>query len=63
LGPEQLRNSGFREVHALTELESNVDTCIAEAGPLLERLGRRIGEQLAALAPATNADTKEAIHA
>lgn len=63
LGPEQLRKSGFREVHALTQLESNVDTCIAEAGPLLERLGRRIGEQLAAHAPATNADTKEAIHA
>lgn len=63
LGAEQLRQSGFRDVHALTELESNVDTCIAEAGPLLERLGRRIGEQLAALAPATNAGTKEAIHA
>jgi glycerate kinase len=63
LCPEQLRKSGFRDVHALTELESHVDTCIAEAGPLLERLGRRIGEQLAALAPATNADTKEALHA
>ena len=48
LGPGQLTASGFREVHALTELESNVDTCIAEAAALLERLGRNIGVQLAA---------------
>jgi glycerate kinase len=62
LGPEQLRKSGFREVHALTELESNVDTCIAEAGPLLERLGRHLGVQLADMAPAKGANTKESIH-
>ena len=48
LGPGQLTASGFREVHALTELESNVDTCIAEAAALLERLGQSIGRQLAA---------------
>ncbi|HEX9088079.1 MAG TPA: glycerate kinase [Arthrobacter sp.] len=47
LGPEQLAASGFRTVHALTELESDVDTCIAEAAALLERLGRNIGRQLA----------------
>ena len=46
LTPEQISSSGFLAVHALTELESNVDTCIAEAAPLLERLGRQLGEQL-----------------
>ncbi|MGO4805968.1 glycerate kinase [Arthrobacter sp. 2MCAF15] len=46
LSPEQISSSGFLAVHALTELESNVDTCIAEAAPLLERLGRQLGEQL-----------------
>ncbi|MCU1511773.1 MAG: Glycerate kinase [Arthrobacter sp.] len=50
LGPERLRTAGFREVHALTEFESNVDTCIAEAGPLLERLGRNLGARLTELA-------------
>jgi glycerate kinase len=43
---QQISSSGFLAVHALTELESNVDTCIAEAAPLLERLGRQLGEQL-----------------
>jgi glycerate kinase len=47
LSPEQISRAGFRAVHALTELESNVDTCIAEAGPLLERLGQQLGEVLA----------------
>ncbi|MFF2246298.1 glycerate kinase [Arthrobacter sp. NPDC058130] len=46
LTPEQTSSSGFLAVHALTELESNVDTCIAEAAALLERLGRQLGEQL-----------------
>lgn len=46
LSPEQISSSGFLAVHALTELESNVDTCIAEAAPLLERLGQQLGEQL-----------------
>ncbi|MDQ0821331.1 glycerate kinase [Arthrobacter sp. V4I6] len=63
LAPEQLRTSGFREVHALTELESNIDTCIAEAGPLLERLGRNIGVQLTALAAGQSAVSKETLNA
>jgi glycerate kinase len=61
LGPEQLIAAGFREVHALTELESNVDTCIAEAAALLERLGRNIGRQLAPASGCT-ATSKESLN-
>ena len=50
LTPEQISSSGFLAVHALTELESNVDTCITDAAALLERLGRQLGEQLANVA-------------
>ncbi|WP_427008762.1 glycerate kinase [Pseudarthrobacter sp. H2] len=57
LSREQLKKSGFQQVYALTDLESNVDRCIAEAGPLLEQLGRQIGAQLSG-----NADTKEDLH-
>ncbi|HSL36245.1 MAG TPA: glycerate kinase, partial [Arthrobacter sp.] len=62
LGPEQLAASGFREVHALTELESNVDTCITEAAALLERLGRNIGLQLAAPGAGQTATSKESLN-
>ncbi len=62
LGPEQLTASGFRQVHALTELESNVDTCITEAAALLERLGRNIGLQLAAPAAGQTATSKESLN-
>jgi glycerate kinase len=63
LGPEQLTESGFGSVHALTELESDVAKCIAEAGPLLEELGRHIGVHLAEKSdyPA-RIDTKEDLH-
>ncbi len=57
LGREQLKMSGFQQVYALTDLEASVDRCIAEAGPLLEQLGRHIGAQLSG-----NADTKEHLH-
>lgn len=63
LGPEQLAESGFREVHALTELESNVDTCIAQAAALLERLGRKIGLRLAGPAEEPAAVSKESLNA
>ncbi|MDN4645307.1 glycerate kinase [Arthrobacter sp. PsM3] len=63
LGAEELAESGFREVHALTELESNVDTCIAQAAALLERLGRNIGLQLAATAGEPAAVSKERLNA
>ena len=47
LSPQQQSDSGFRQVLPLTSLESDIDTCIREAGKLLETLGRTIGEQLA----------------
>lgn len=62
LDPDQLTASGFRAVHALTELESNVDTCIAEAAALLERLGRNIGLRLAAPAADHTAASKESLN-
>ncbi|WP_120522434.1 glycerate kinase [Arthrobacter celericrescens] len=48
LSQEQQNDSGFRQVLPLTSLESDVEVCIREAGTLLEKLGRTIGEQLAA---------------
>ncbi|QDG68404.1 glycerate kinase [Pseudarthrobacter sp. NIBRBAC000502772] len=60
LSPEQLTEAGFKAVHALTDLETNVEKCMAEAGPLLEELGRHIGVHLPANAART--DTKENVH-
>jgi glycerate kinase len=37
-----VRELGLRRVYALTDLEPDVERCIAEAGPLLERVGSRI---------------------
>ncbi|XAS67051.1 glycerate kinase [Micrococcaceae bacterium Sec5.7] len=67
LSQEQLAEAGFAQVYALTDLEANVDICIAEAGPLLEQLGKHIGVQLAGNLlsgnnPASSADTKEDLH-
>jgi glycerate kinase len=54
LGEEQLRAAGFLAAYRLTELEPDVARCIAQAGPLLERLGERIGRRhLAARTPGT----------
>ena len=47
LSPEQLTDAGFHTVHALTDLEKDVEQCIAQAGPLLEQLGKHIGVCLA----------------
>ncbi|WP_426988244.1 glycerate kinase [Pseudarthrobacter sp. Y6] len=60
LSPEQLAEAGFKAVHALTDFESNVEKCMAEAGPLLEQLGKHIGVHLPASAART--DTKENVH-
>ncbi|WP_258803701.1 glycerate kinase [Pseudarthrobacter sp. NS4] len=54
--------AGFKEIFALTELESNVDRCIAEAGQLLEQLGTQISGRLAAERPARTPSTKEDLH-
>jgi glycerate kinase len=60
LSQEQLTEAGFRAVHALTDFETNVEKCMAEAGSLLEELGRHIGVHLPVSAART--DTKENVH-
>jgi glycerate kinase len=67
LTPEQQKDSGFRQVYPLTSLEAKVEICIAEAGPLLEQLGKHIGAGLADVvpantAPANSARTKEPLN-
>lgn len=73
LTPEQQKDSGFRQVYPLTSLEAEVEICIAEAGPLLEQLGKNIGVELADLVlarsappgsapPANSARTKEPLN-
>ena len=72
LTPEQQKDSGFRQVYPLTSLEAKVEICIAEAGPLLEQLGKHIGAELADLTraattadsttPTTSARTKEPLN-
>ncbi|WP_146064913.1 glycerate kinase, partial [Streptomyces sp. SM1] len=42
LPPEALGRAGIRWAYALTDLEPDVATCIAEAGPILERTAERI---------------------
>lgn len=60
LTSEQQQASGFRQVYPLTSLEASLETCIAEAGPLLEQLGQRIGAELPGLVPAGTAPAKSA---
>ena len=67
LTAEQQKDSGFRQVYPLTALEAKVELCIAEAGPLLEQVGKQIGAELADLtragtAPAESARTKEPLN-
>ncbi|GGL04699.1 glycerate kinase [Planomonospora parontospora] len=38
LGDEELRKAGIRAAYALTDVEPDPERCMAEAGPLLERL-------------------------
>jgi glycerate kinase len=49
ISKRELRVAGFEEAHALTELEPDVERCIAEAAPLLERLAERLGRTCASL--------------
>ncbi|MFH8932998.1 glycerate kinase [Streptomyces griseosporeus] len=42
LAPEVLGRAGIRRAYALTDLEPDVALCIAEAGPILERVAARI---------------------
>ncbi|MET9480350.1 glycerate kinase [Streptomyces sp. NPDC006638] len=43
LPPEALGRAGIRRAYALTDLEKDPAVCMAEAGPLLERLAEDIG--------------------
>jgi glycerate kinase len=40
-----LQQAGIDAAHALTDLEPDPDRCMAEAGPLLEQLARRIAAE------------------
>ncbi|MFJ8198392.1 glycerate kinase [Streptomyces sp. NPDC096152] len=42
LAPEALARAGIRRAYPLTETEPDVTRCIAEAGPILERVAERI---------------------
>ncbi|NUR82795.1 MAG: glycerate kinase [Nonomuraea sp.] len=42
LSDEQLREAGIEAAYALTDLEPDPERCMAEAGPLLERLAAQI---------------------
>jgi glycerate kinase len=42
LSEEQLTAAGVRKAYALTDIESDLQKCIADPGPLLEQLGRLI---------------------
>ncbi|MFE0523542.1 glycerate kinase [Streptomyces sp. NPDC058954] len=42
LPPEALGRAGIRRVYALTEIEPDVVKCIADAGPILERVAEQI---------------------
>ncbi|WP_285783295.1 glycerate kinase [Microbispora sp. NBRC 16548] len=42
VGDEELRAAGIEAAYALTDIEPDVRRCMAEAGPLLERLAARI---------------------
>ncbi|MGK5627659.1 glycerate kinase [Streptomyces sp. URMC 123] len=46
---EALRAAGFARVYALTSLEPDVRRCVAQAGPLLERLAEDIAREEPAL--------------
>lgn len=45
LTAEQCEAAGFGQTFALTDLEADVETCIREAGPLLEQIGARIARE------------------
>jgi glycerate 2-kinase len=42
LPPERLRAAGITAAYALQDLEPDLSRCIADAGPLLERLGATV---------------------
>ncbi|MGD0706180.1 MAG: glycerate kinase [Trebonia sp.] len=45
LSPDELRAAGISAAYAITDIESDVARCMAEAGPLVERLTERIAAE------------------
>jgi glycerate kinase len=45
LDAETLRGAGIGRAYPLTEIEPDPEVCIAKAGPLLERVARRLAEE------------------
>jgi glycerate kinase len=62
LTPRQAAAAGFEDVYALTDLESNTNTCMAEAGPLLKQVGAQISRRLVANRFTRYAVAKEDLH-
>ncbi|NBE52712.1 glycerate kinase [Streptomyces boluensis] len=46
LSEQALTDAGIARAYPLTSVEPDVAKCIAEAGPILERVGERIGQEL-----------------
>ncbi|GHF05386.1 glycerate kinase [Amycolatopsis deserti] len=46
LPPEALRAAGFTAAYGLTDIEPDVERCLAEPAPLLERLAERVAREL-----------------
>lgn len=46
LTPEVTREAGFTAVHALTDLEPDIQQCLAEPVPLLRRIGRELADSV-----------------
>ena len=44
LSPQQLRQAGLSAAYALTDLEPDLDRCIADADLLLHRLGAQVAK-------------------
>ena len=45
IGPKELKGAGIARAYALTDIEPDVQRCIAEAGPLLQQLASRLAEE------------------
>ncbi|PAN01807.1 glycerate kinase [Streptomyces sp. Alain-F2R5] len=48
LAPEVLGRAGIRRAYPLTDVEPDVAKCVADAGPILERVAERIGRDFLA---------------
>ena len=44
LSPQQLSKAGISAAYALTDLEPDLDRCIAEASSLLQQIGAQIAK-------------------